>query len=292
MQCKYAVGIVCYNPIPSKLDKIVINFGEKNVIIFNNGCKFNLKDAYPLAHHLGDGVNCGLGKSSNEIIKKSLAIGCEFLVLSDQDSCYPHSYAERMIEILNKYANVIAVFPAWRDLNSRSTENKKQYVEKLNGLKLINLQGKLASITHSIASGVVINLKIINENLLFNEGLFVDWVDTEWCWRVNKVFGYECLMNNEVTLLHELADSSEKILGREFSVRSVLRDFYIIRNATYILFHQNHGFKRNFYTLKKILHHILFSFVVSMKKRRGVSYIYFAIKDGLCGTVGEASILK
>jgi rhamnosyltransferase len=88
-----------------------------------------------------------------------------------------------------------------------------------------------------MTSGNILNLEIAERVGLFNEELFIDHVDNEFCLRLNKA-GFRVLYANSF-LTHELGKyKSVFIFGKRaggFLSHSPERLYYFVRNSLYIL---------------------------------------------------------
>ena len=65
--------------------------------------------------------------------------------------------------------------------------------------------------------------------------LFIDYVDTEWCLRaIDK--GYSLIGVGAAKMQHSLGDGFAEVFGRTISIHAPLRNYYIVRNGTWLLF--------------------------------------------------------
>ncbi len=69
------------------------------------------------------------------------------------------------------------------------------------------------------------------------DSLFIDAVDSEYCWRIRHN-GFLVIKNNDALLAHKLGDGKKKILGFLYvGVPSPIRHYYQVRN-TLLLFEE------------------------------------------------------
>ena len=66
------------------------------------------------------------------------------------------------------------------------------------------------------------------------EDLFIDWVDIEWCLRAESQ-GLESYIVPSAIMMHSIGDDTVRVLGRDINLHSDLRNYYMVRNATYLL---------------------------------------------------------
>ena len=168
---------------------------------------------------------------------------------------------------------------------SDSSETKKQFVlkEKKIIFKAPELKDCLA---HAISSGMFVNLQNINSDILPDDKLFIDWVDNDWCWRLISE-GHIIRYNSKLMLKHKLGNEDTSIFSRIFTKRGPIRDYYIIRNAVFILLHRNYKVHIRSYLIKKVLHHILFSILTDPKNlSKRIPLLTKAILHGIQAKLG------
>lgn len=81
-----------------------------------------------------------------------------------------------------------------------------------------------------ITSGSLIALNTFESVGLFDESLFIDNVDIEWCLRAAKQ-GYFCAGVSSAILMHHLGESVVNLFGRSVHTHKPLRLYYRFRNS-------------------------------------------------------------
>lgn len=289
MSDKIVGGVVVYEPEILKLTRTLDSIKSQcsKIILFSNS-PLNDKDLQNLKHSnniefLGKNTNMGLGHAHTELIKRAIEIGGGYLILSDQDTIYPSNYVENMLNL--KYEKHTIACPAWIDLNDTATNVVDQHFLQKTRIS-IGKSDKIEQMAHGISSGMFINLKKLNANILPDENLFIDWIDNDWCWRLVSQ-GHEIIYNPNVTLKHDLGSSKIRFSTLSYTRRSPIRDYYILRNLIYILLYRNYKVRVKPYLLKKLIQHILFSLFSSRTNYFSrMKYIFKAIKDGLFKKLG------
>ena len=180
--------------------------------------------------YLGD--NFGIGYAQNIGIKKALENGAEYIMLSDQDTVYPHNYISNMLKVFEKDYKIVAVAPRFKDVNKKREEGFF-IIDVPVFFKKIFPKSGLYEIMQAIASGIVIRTKHLETIGLMNEDLFIDWVDLEWCWRARRK-GYKIIGNADVVIEHRLGDKSKNLWFMEVTLKSYIRHYYTTRNAFYL----------------------------------------------------------
>jgi rhamnosyltransferase len=203
--------------------------GALNVI----GTVLDELDCSPLVTTLILRDNVGLARAQNEGIKLAIADKCDFIMLSDQDTCYPPNSVKKLIDditaLQRKGVKVAALAPAF--VNSHTPE-LSPYFLKLKGffVKRIFVNSGLVEATQIIASGQLIPSEVFSAVGFMDEQLFIDWVDTEWCWRA-RAKGWRIYGCADVIINHTMGDNIKLLAGRAYSLRTPVRHYYIVRNA-------------------------------------------------------------
>jgi len=167
------------------------------------------------------GENEGIAKKLNEAMRLALAAGYDYLLTMDQDSFFNENdlgkYKQLITDTLERER--ISMFGI-RYYELKDGESKNPCLNKL-----------------LITSGAVINLKIAESIGGFDEKLFIDGVDTDFCIQSFEK-GYQTLLINEFSLQHQLGDEKKvmtpllKSTFRKF--HNPTRLYYIVRNHLYL----------------------------------------------------------
>jgi rhamnosyltransferase len=261
---KVCVGIVCYIPELILLNEIIDFFKEQDVTVF---LYFNSKlpELDTLSNSvdtiLGTGQNDGIAKAHKELVHHATKCGFEFIVISDQDTRYPFNYVSDMLNFFQQYHDIVIGCPGWINNHKNGNSAESQYCLYGNKMKLRTPKhGQLLS--HGISSGMFVSLNKADIASFIDEELFIDWVDNDFCWQlVSK--GYSIRYNESVILEHSLGDSIKSSKLVSFTSRGPLRDYYIVRNAMYIIFHKNYQLSCKPYLIIKVITHLCFSTVFS-----------------------------
>lgn len=234
--------IVTYNPNVFKFNELLVSIQgqvDNIFIIDNNSNDFNISSQQDKIHFLKLDSNVGVARAQNIGIKLSISKGSGFVVLSDQDTIYPSDYVKNMTETFDLCDSFGVISPLFNDISSDM------------GLFGFDIPGKffwkrefpkkkLNMLNHSIASGMVIRSSLFINVGFFNEELFIDWVDFEWCWRVRRN-NYYIVGNAEVIINHTLGDRFVNFLNKRITVKeNVDRYYYITRNSFFLALFSKH----------------------------------------------------
>ena len=159
-----------------------------------------------------------------------------------RDSHDSHQVKEMITILASEYSkmitngiNVGAVGPVFYD--PRTTD---QYpISEFSGFRLIKkypVKGNNQPIEASIliASGSLIPRKSFEIVGGMNEEFFIDYIDIEWGFRAQSK-GYKLFACPPAKMAHQVGDRRIKIMGREISVHSPLRRYYLARNSVFMI---------------------------------------------------------
>ncbi|WP_321345700.1 glycosyltransferase family 2 protein [uncultured Draconibacterium sp.] len=293
MKEKIYVVLVTYEPNIETLNKCINSLVSqvKKIIIVDNTplrCKeldfLNHKDIEII--YLND--NFGIAYAQNIGVKKALSENTDFVLFSDQDTIYGNDYIDKLLLCFNEYKNnkrIAAVAPVYRDINSMEIQ-PMVYFKNLRLLKTYDLE-KCESVSHVISSGMLIPSNIFSKVGYLQEELFIDWVDTEWCWRA-LLLNYEILQTPKVIIEHEHGSYSKKLLGKNVPIHNnPMRNYYRLRNATYMLIHSDLNLAMKLNLLKRIRTMIPIHFLTTKNKNEEIIRIFKSLKDGMIKKLGK-----
>jgi len=227
-------------------------------------------------HYIQNGSNLGVAKALNQGVEKAIELGCKWCLLLDQDSSVDKNLKLKMGRILsslNGRDDIAVIGSNLSDIRNRGVnlKNKKAVNEYCYRIRDV------------ITSGSLISTKIWKNLGGFDEKLFVDMVDNEYCLRARKN-GYEVLVTKEVLMKHNLGNPTVKrFFGKEFCIsnHNPKRRYYIFRNYLYC------GFKYLLFDplwSGKILLSVLPKFIIKIflfeeNRRENLKWTVLGIKD-------------
>ena len=287
MQDKILPGIVLYKPNVAILKETlesIAPISKRIVVVLNSTYEHSvgklMKDLNLDPIYIGDGTNLGIGWAHNEIMRVATKLNYDFALICDQDSIFPNNISD-ILEGFQKGNNVCAVAPAWSTV---SIGQKKLALHSIwkngNWMKISRIQSDFIKITHCISSGMIISTRDFKDVGPFREDLFIDWVDNEWCWRAHKK-GFSIMGSGKVTMAHRMGDDLVNMKITQFTKRNQRRNYFIVRNAVYLVIFGKLFYPQRFYLIKKILHHICLSLVLEDYRLRQLRNYSDAIFHGL-----------
>ncbi|MBC3537869.1 glycosyltransferase [Megasphaera hominis] len=203
--------------------------------------------------------NKGISYSLNEALR--MAEGqYDWLLTMDQDSRFADGKFPEYIQCLTKLGDdVYGICPA----SGSNDENKTILLEPVE---------------KCITSGNIIRIKTAICCGGFDENLFIDEVDHEFCYRCNKA-GYRLLKYKRNILIHALGHPLHKnILGFHFNTlnEGYIRQYYIFRNKLYVC----HKYpERRYLEYKAMLKWFTKIILGEPDKLKKILYIYQGFRD-------------
>ncbi len=231
VNCVYVTYNSDVNLLIESINSIYYQVNSVTVVI-NSSDNLNLSN-YDTVKIVNLNQNVGIATAQNIGIEMARKEGFEFVILSDQDSIYPDNYINNMLSVYNSAQNVAAVFPSFVDKNRRDEDRISFAVEGPICKRLDHSQDNIISVFEGIASGMLLNVDVLDKVGLMNESLFIDWVDFEWSWRARSK-GYKLLGAKNIKITHHLGEEATYLYGKAVNERSPLRHYYITRNAFYL----------------------------------------------------------
>ncbi|MBU9563676.1 glycosyltransferase family 2 protein [Burkholderia multivorans] len=187
----------------------------------------------PRVIYVANGANLGVGAAFNQGVERLLRVGCHFALLFDQDS-EPSEELLRGLPLalareISVNARVALVGPAYDD---RRLGGVVPFVRfGYFKLKRIAPSGTVPiDVDFLISSGSCLNLAVWRDIGPMDEGLFIDFVDLEWCVRARSK-GYVVRGVPWLRLPHELGGAPIRVFGRSYPGHNALRHYYMFRNA-------------------------------------------------------------
>lgn len=225
---KITVGIVTFNPEISRLreDLDSICGQADRVYIFDNGSnnfeviRELLKVYDEKIALLGCEKNRGIAYALNRLCEIAICNGYKWMLTLDQDSVCSPNLVDKLLQYIKDDVAVVGPQIICR--------NNEKFIKKTND--------KFEYVDWLITSASLTNLECFNTINGFDEWLFIDWVDYDYCIRAGRA-GYKIIQVNDVQLLHELGKlQCRNVLGKVVYVtnHSSFRYFYMVRNSLYL----------------------------------------------------------
>lgn len=264
----------------------------RNIIVVSNGPD-NFEDLGLALIHISLEENLGIGAAQNRGVLRALELGADWILTSDQDTVFPAGYVASMVgefmELISKEIPVGALGPVFRDRNRDGVIHPMVLFGRL-GLKKVGESTNPQPVSHFISSGMLIPAGVFGKVGYMREDFFMDWIDTEWCWRARSL-GFQIFQIPTQIISHELGQHSQSYLGVAVTAHSKKREYYKIRNAISLMMDSDY---RSFPVWSYLTMFIIKSLVVNMIKGfsdpRYFQVVFASLSDGILGRRGKGSV--
>lgn len=222
---RIAAVVILYNPKESILENMVsyCSLLENIVIVDNSEIPNNqvLDKINQLFHvHLiVNNGNKGIATALNQGIEKALNLGAQWILTMDQDSYFT-------LEMLKEYINIL-----------KNLYNKSEIAALGPNYENAAYTEEISKVETLITSGSLLNGEVFMQLDGYNEKLFIDEVDNDFCYRA-QLKGYHIFKCNQISLNHSLGNERNILtifgIQRKRIFHSPIRLYYIVRNSLYM----------------------------------------------------------
>jgi len=243
--------------------------------------------------YAAQGENLGIASAQNIGIEKALADQMTDLLFFDQDSMPPPNLCQHLMyareQLERDGVRVGAIGPLILDEKS----NEPSPIIQSGKFWVYGYQPQMGLVDpipaeYIISSGSLIAATTIKKVGPMLGKLFIDWVDVEWGQRAQKR-GYQNFVLPTVVMRHSIGDDFVRMGKKVINLHSDLRNFYIVRNAAYLVLHYRFQLAWQITVLLKLPIYIFF-FTLHAKGPKIVVFkvLVRAFVLGLVGKLGPA----
>ena len=278
---KTGIGMltVLYNPKKEYIQNIKqFCRGIESLIIVDNSptCNENLvKESFgseiDIIYLYQDGQNLGLCKAINVGMEELIDRGYKWGLYVDQDSRYCNDILPIYEKAINSHSGTIGVLGPQHEFDRRRLKRRSGYKEK----------------EWLMTSGCLFNLGVFNSIGGFDERIFLDGLDVEYCLRCRKM-GYKVIQCREAIVHHHPANTKELNLGiikLKYGWDRPVRYYYKVRADVYML--------KNYVSLYCVADLIVkFIKIITLfdEKKVYLNAYRNGMRDALVGRFGECQI--
>ncbi|MDH1518906.1 glycosyltransferase family 2 protein [Acinetobacter johnsonii] len=280
--------IVTFNPEENRLNKLVslLIDSQVTVVIVDNNSKKNFfleEQKYFFKYSLNE--NLGIAYAQNIGIKKSIELGASHILFFDQDSHISDHFVDNLmsdyLKIYATHEKIAAIGPRFIDKNKgfyfpALRFNKYGLIDKIS-VQDIKVPTEVSFL---ISSGTLVSVDSLKSIGFMKEEFFIDFVDTEWCFRAISM-GYKLYMSERAVMKHSIGDDTLKIYNFNIPVHSGFRRYYRVRN---LFFMWKMPYIPKILVAKLMVTNFLIQVLLFLLKDKKLDYIKFylkAIKDGV-----------
>ena len=282
--------IVTYNPNIDCLRVLLDNLNNScvSIIIVDN---YSTNEAFKNTAFksnvelLSLSKNQGIAFAQNVGIEKAIKIDADYILFFDQDSNVSNHFVDDLMSDYRKiYANhekIAAIGPRFVDESKgfyfpALRFNKYGLIDKIS---VENISTPI-EVSFLISSGTLISVETLKDIGLMKEEFFIDYVDTEWCFRALSK-GYKLYMSEKAVMRHSVGDDTINLLNFKIPVHSGYRRYYRVRN---LFFMWKMPYIPKILTSKLMITNFaiqILLFLLKDKKIDFIKYYFKAIKDGI-----------
>lgn len=298
-----AAVLVTYNPDLNELRASVRAVADQVSDIFivdNASANFSLDwldklegESVARLHLLPQADNFGIGGGHNIGIRQARERGSVFVLLLDQDSQAEPGMVVRLrsayTELVKQGVRVAALGPRFRD-SDNGTLSRFVRVDALGFTRLdCNSANPVVETDFLISSGSLLPLAAIETVGLMDEGLFIDHVDTEWCFRA-KANGFQLFGVCDAIMTHALGMQQKEIWflrKRVVHLHNPFRYYYMFRNSM-LLYHRNYmPLSWKLADITRRLEMVVFFSLAAPNRLACLKMMWLGLIDGLRGVSGK-----
>lgn len=231
---KVAAVVILYNPdqyiienINSYINQVTELFIIDNSDDYNQSIK-EFSDSIKYSEYIFNDANLGVATALNIGAERAISKGCSFLLTMDQDSKAPYNLIESLLSGIINLENVGLISPLHANIYDTHKKHQNIGISKVNTV---------------MTSGNLLSLEAYKNVGGFNEDFFIDYVDIEYCLKLQSNH-YNIYRLNNVVLEHNEANLSEKKI---FTLK-----FYPPNNVPFRLYYKT----RNLLFMRKMYNRV------------------------------------
>lgn len=272
--------VILYHPPQKVIENITtyLPFVEGLIVIDNSepAVQLELGSINKQLFVIADANNSGIAERLNAAAKIALDNHAEWLLTMDQDSCFSADTIAAYINCFQAFNN--------RDNVAMFGVN---YIQQPSSANCEAIEIDLL-----ITSGSLVNLNIFKKIGGFDEKLFIDEVDSEYCLRA-IVNNYRIIQFKNIYLHHSLGTINEyrslkSLKKTPRSLHSPVRIYYMIRNYLYVQQMYKDKLPGSFPDRKMtVINRIKNNFLYGKKRWKLLKYIFLAYKHYRTGRMGK-----
>ncbi len=281
--------VVTYRPEGALLENLRRILSQvPTVIVVDNGSEGPSAQRVEAAGNLAgvqlirNEANLGIATALNIAIRRALQIGSQWVATFDQDSAIPDHFFQDLLRAYNACPateKVGMVAPGKWSTGAASPAQPPNREEPL-----------FSFVRGAITSGSLIRAEVFEPVGFYDDALFIDYVDVDFCLRMQK-HGFKVLNAAQVVLEHELGTKQTRnLLGYplSFRIHAAWRYYYNIRNRLLLYRRYLTAFPR--WVLRDAVWLVLeLGRITCLETGRGpkLQAVFQGFRDGLCGKTGR-----
>ena len=231
------------------------------------------------------GYNSGIAHAQNAGVAAALADGAGVLVFFDQDSRFEPGFVKSLVAALHKGSAEIVSPLCVDDVTGVPLPSVRisRYGWSIP-VHTADAAGRYP-VDMVISSGTAATRQVFETAGIFDDGLFIDFVDAEWCLRC-RAKQIPIYVVPSLVMRHSVGLGHFRFGTLTISVHSPARCYYQIRNS-FLLFRKPHI--PPIFATKQLVATVLSRTILLFFVKDRLSYLksyLFAVRDGLKGVTG------
>lgn len=250
--CKISAGIILYKPDLRRLQlniEIIIDSVD-SIFVYDNGSDRHVLDAlnsYKKVVILGNGKNVGIATAMNRIMEAAIEAGSEWVITYDQDSVSESILVDEFKKVISMNLSRVAI------ICPQVIDERRRYM-------VANKSNEIESVVRCITSASCTNLIAWKSIDGFDDYLFIDLVDNDFCKRL-KLHGWNILKLHNVILNQEFGSieiKDEKTVQRIMKISNLARKSfksdYLADNIGKLSYRKNVSPMRVYYSNRNVIY--------------------------------------
>ena len=272
---KIAGTVILYYPDDNVIENISSYLNSVDILYIVDNTEMPISEItdalkkIPNTIYLHDDENKGIAARLNQVSDLASKDNYDWLLTMDQDSSFPNGTLINYLKCTNEFEG--------KEKVSMFGINYGEHVADLNVCNSIK-------VNHLITSGSLLNLKLLSAIGGFDEKLFIDEVDFEYCLRSVST-GFNILQFPNIFLFHNLGQTSfhhsfktTKLTSRV--LHSPVRLYYMTRNFLYVQSKYRETFSGEINLRRKILFNRIKNNILYNKERfKVINFVLKGFRD-------------
>lgn len=293
--------VVTYHPDHDKLNDLLLALVPQvsRIVVVDNGSAAKTIGWIRDHAHAGAitlialGDNAGLAFAQNAGIRELRQGGTKYVILFDQDSAPEPGMIENLLAVVHaKTASgtkIGAVAPVYKAADAQSFSGFVQ-LGWLDFRRVACSAGKEAVEAHFlISSGTLIPMAVLDDVGDMEDQLFIDHVDTEWCFRAQHR-GYALFGVCGARMYHNLGNRRQRVWlfrWREVPHHSPFRYYYIFRNSLLLQRRSYMPFRWKLADAYRCMRAMAYFGLFSTARRENLRMMFKGLRHGISGISGK-----
>lgn len=293
--------VVTFHPDHGKLNDLILALVPQvfRIVLVDNGSAPGTI-TWIKGHVLANSIkliafdhNAGLARAQNEGINEIRKLGAKHVILFDQDSVPEPDMVTNLLAVVHaKVASGVKLGAAAPVYKAADAQSFSGFVRLgwLDFRRVTCAGGQDCIEAHFlISSGTLIPMAVIDDVGGMEDQLFIDHVDTEWCFRA-QARGYVLYGVCGARMSHHLGNQRQRVWlfrWREVPHHSPFRYYYIFRNSLLLQRRSYMPFRWKLSDAYRCLRAIVYFGVFSTTRYENLRMMCKGIRHGIKGVSGK-----